>query len=93
LTCKFIKIIKNTIRNRHKTGGNFGSAGAAVTLPFIASSFGDIDGWRYAITIASLVAIAYGIFYYFNEFTGQMFFFRFASKFMFAPALTINLTV
>ncbi|CAB9539627.1 Nitrate/nitrite transporter Npun_R1527 [uncultured Gammaproteobacteria bacterium] len=46
--------------------GNFGSAGAAVTLPFIASSFGDIDGWRYAITIASLVAIAYGIFYYFN---------------------------
>lgn len=46
--------------------GNFGSAGAAVTLPFIASSFGDADGWRYAITIASIAAIAYGIFYYFN---------------------------
>jgi NNP family nitrate/nitrite transporter-like MFS transporter len=46
--------------------GNFGSAGAAVTLPFIASSFAGVDGWRYAITIASIVAIAYGIFYYFN---------------------------
>ncbi|BAS68036.1 MFS transporter [Bathymodiolus septemdierum thioautotrophic gill symbiont] len=46
--------------------GNFGSAGAAMTLPFIASSFGGIDGWRYAITAASLVAIVYGIFYYFN---------------------------
>jgi MFS transporter, NNP family, nitrate/nitrite transporter len=46
--------------------GNFGSAGAAVSLPFIAASFGDVDGWRYAITIASILAIAYGIFYYFN---------------------------
>lgn len=46
--------------------GNFGSAGAAMTLPFIASSFGGADGWRYAITAASLAAIAYGIFYYFN---------------------------
>ena len=46
--------------------GNFGSAGAMFTLPFVAASFGDADGWRYAITIASLIAIAYGIFYYFN---------------------------
>lgn len=46
--------------------GNFGSAGAALTLPFIASNFGGDDGWRYAITAASIVAIAYGIFYYFN---------------------------
>ena len=46
--------------------GNFGSAGAAVSLPFIASSFGDVNGWRYAITIASILAIFYGIFYYFN---------------------------
>ncbi|MBC8493894.1 MAG: MFS transporter [Candidatus Thioglobus sp.] len=46
--------------------GNFGSAGAAITLPFIASSFGGDDGWRYAITMASVVAIAYGVFYYFN---------------------------
>jgi len=46
--------------------GNFGSAGAAVSLPFLASSFGDVDGWRYAITVVSILAIAYGIFYYFN---------------------------
>ncbi len=45
--------------------GNFGSAGAAVTLPFIAANFGGQDGWRYAITFASLFAMAYGILYYF----------------------------
>ncbi len=45
--------------------GNFGSAGAAMTLPFIAANYGGVDGWRYAITIASLVAIAYGFAYYF----------------------------
>ncbi len=46
--------------------GNFGSAGAAMTLPFIAANYGGIDGWRYAITFASIAAIAYGIFYYFR---------------------------
>jgi NNP family nitrate/nitrite transporter-like MFS transporter len=46
--------------------GNFGSAGAAMTLPFIAVAMGDVDGWRYAITFASLAAMAYGIFYFFN---------------------------
>ncbi|SHN89935.1 Nitrate/nitrite transporter [Bathymodiolus heckerae thiotrophic gill symbiont] len=46
--------------------GNFGSAGAAVTLPFIAANFGGDDGWRYAISMASVLAIAYGVFYYFN---------------------------
>ena len=45
--------------------GNFGSAGAALTLPFIAANFGGTDGWRYALTFASLAAIAYGIAYYF----------------------------
>ena len=46
--------------------GNFGAAGAAMILPFIAASFSDNnDGWRYALTFASLVAIAYGIIYYF----------------------------
>ncbi len=45
--------------------GNFGSAGAAVTLPFIAATFEGPDGWRIAITIAACVAIAYGILYYF----------------------------
>jgi len=46
--------------------GNFGSAGAAMTLPFIAANVGGDDGWRYAITVASLAAMAYGVFYYFN---------------------------
>ncbi len=45
--------------------GNFGSAGAALTLPFIAISIGSDDGWRYAITFASIAAILYGILYYF----------------------------
>jgi NNP family nitrate/nitrite transporter-like MFS transporter len=40
--------------------------GAAFCLPFIASSFSDVNGWRYAITIASVLAILYGVFYYFN---------------------------
>ncbi len=44
--------------------GNFGSAGAAISLPFIAAGIGGADGWRWAFTIASLVAIAYGVFYY-----------------------------
>ena len=46
--------------------GNFGSAGAAMTLPFIAVAYGDAEGWRVAITLASVAAIIYGAFYYFN---------------------------
>ncbi len=45
--------------------GNFGSAGAALTLPFIAMNFSADNGWRYAITIASIAAISYGTLYYF----------------------------
>ncbi len=45
--------------------GNFGSAGAAMTLPFIAANFGGDEGWRYAITFASIAAMAYGALYYF----------------------------
>ena len=45
--------------------GNFGSAGAAMTLPVIAAAMGDADGWRYAITIASVAAMAYGVVYFF----------------------------
>jgi len=45
--------------------GNFGAAGATLTLPFIASSFGGEDGWRIAITAASLLAMTYGVIYYF----------------------------
>jgi len=45
--------------------GNFGSAAAAMTLPSIALLFGGDDGWRWAIASSGLVAILYGIFYYF----------------------------
>ena len=45
--------------------GNFGSAGAALSLPFIAVNVGGDDGWRYAITFASIAAITYGSLYYF----------------------------
>jgi len=45
--------------------GNFGSAGAAMTLPLIAASIATDEGWRYALTIASIFAIAYGVVYYF----------------------------
>lgn len=46
--------------------GNFGSAGAAMTLPFIAANMGAAgEGWRIALTVASVAAIAYGIAYYF----------------------------
>lgn len=46
--------------------GNFGAAGAAGTLPFIAASIGDASGWRIALTSASIVAIVYGIIYFFS---------------------------
>lgn len=44
--------------------GNFGAAGAAATLPFIAASIGDASGWRIALTTASIIAIIYGIIYF-----------------------------
>jgi len=46
--------------------GNFGSAGAAMTLPFIAAYIGDASGWRVALTAASIAAIAYGVVYFFS---------------------------
>ncbi|GKT11605.1 MAG: MFS transporter, NNP family, nitrate/nitrite transporter [Thiomicrorhabdus sp.] len=46
--------------------GNFGSAGAALTLPFIAVAMGGDDGWRYAITFASIAAMVYGVIYFFS---------------------------
>ncbi|KAA0442569.1 MAG: MFS transporter, partial [Candidatus Thioglobus sp.] len=45
--------------------GNFGSAAAAIILPFLAVLWAE-NGWRIAITLISLMAIIYGIFYYFN---------------------------
>lgn len=44
--------------------GNFGAAGAAITLPFIAANIGGDNGWRIALTAASVTAIIYGVFYY-----------------------------
>lgn len=47
--------------------GNFGSAWAAMTLPWIALHvLGNFeDGWRYALAINGLVSLVYGIMYYF----------------------------
>ncbi len=44
--------------------GNFGAAGAALSLPFIAANVGGANGWRIALTAASLTAIIYGLLYY-----------------------------
>ncbi len=46
--------------------GNFGSAAAALSLPTIALLFGGEDGWRYAIGLTGLIAIAYSFVYYMN---------------------------
>ncbi len=46
--------------------GNFGSAWAAMTLPWIAIHFfGGENGWRYALAINAGVSFTYGIAYYF----------------------------
>jgi len=46
--------------------GNFGSAWAALTLPWIAIHFfGGENGWRYALAINAGVLLVYGIAYYF----------------------------
>ena len=44
--------------------GNFGSAAAAMTLPSVALLFGGEDGWRWAIGLTGVVAIAYSFVYY-----------------------------
>ena len=46
--------------------GNFGSAGAALTLPTIALLFGGDDGWRYAIASTGVLAFVYAFVYYFS---------------------------
>ena len=45
--------------------GNFGSAGAALTLPAIALMFGGDDGWRYAIGLTGVLALLYSGVYFF----------------------------
>lgn len=47
--------------------GNFGAAGAAMTLPWIALNiFGGDDGWRYAITANAVVMFAFAFIYYYS---------------------------
>ncbi len=50
--------------------GNFGSSGAAFTLPTIAAATAFLAGgqlnWRLAITLTGIVAAIYGIIYFFN---------------------------
>jgi NNP family nitrate/nitrite transporter-like MFS transporter len=42
--------------------GNFGSAWAAMTLPWIANElFGGGHGWRWALAVNGIVSLAYGI--------------------------------
>ena len=45
--------------------GNFGSAVAAITLPTVALAFGGPEGWRWAVGLTGLIAIAYAPLYYF----------------------------
>jgi len=48
--------------------GNFGSAGAAITLPTVALILGNMfdpeNGWRYALMLSGSVAIVYSFIYY-----------------------------
>ncbi|MFA9559992.1 MFS transporter [Evansella sp. AB-rgal1] len=45
--------------------GNFGSAFAAMTLPWIAlTMFGGDEGWRYAIAMTGVICLVYGVIYY-----------------------------
>lgn len=43
--------------------GNFGAAGAALSLPVVAVLAGGADGWRWAMALSGLVAAAYGAYY------------------------------
>lgn len=46
--------------------GNFGSAGAAMTLPTIALLlWGGDNGWRYAIALSGVTMMIYGVYYWF----------------------------
>ncbi len=45
--------------------GNFGAAAAGFTLPFLAIHvFGGVDGWRYAMITAAIIAMIYGVAFY-----------------------------
>jgi len=46
--------------------GNFGSAAAAIILPTLALWFGGEEGWRYAVGVTGVIAMVYGVAYYFR---------------------------
>ena len=46
--------------------GNFGSAGAAISLPTIALLFGGDDGWRYAVAATGVISLIYAFIFYKN---------------------------
>ena len=46
--------------------GNFGSAASAMALPALALWFGGENGWRYAVLCTAVIAIVYGVYYYFS---------------------------
>ncbi|MFC3038720.1 MFS transporter [Virgibacillus xinjiangensis] len=46
--------------------GNFGSAAAAFSLPGVALIFGGDNGWRFAIALTGVIALVYGVIYYFT---------------------------
>ncbi len=50
----------------YKGMGNVGSAVAAITLPTLALMFGGDDGWRYAMGVTGLIALAYSAIYFFS---------------------------
>ncbi|PHS23663.1 MAG: MFS transporter [Methylophaga sp.] len=46
--------------------GNFGAAGAAIILPTVALLFGGENGWRYAVALTGVIALAYAFVYYYS---------------------------
>ena len=46
--------------------GNFGAAGASISLPLIALMFGGDDGWRYAVALTGVIALVYAFVYYYS---------------------------
>jgi NNP family nitrate/nitrite transporter-like MFS transporter len=46
--------------------GNFGSAAAAMTLPTLALIYGGPEGWRYAVASTGVIALFYGVFFFFR---------------------------
>ena len=46
--------------------GNFGSAGAAMTLPVLALFFGGDEGWRWAVATTGVLALLFSLVFYFS---------------------------